>query len=432
MRSDGRADSPARVLVAQIGARRHYLVPRSLEESGLLERLVTDACANVMPWRWFDSPLAARLAPKSMRRLIGRRADGISASKIRGFPIFALSAAWDRSSHEVATSRWARRNAEFGRRVAEAGFGNANTVYAFNGAALEIFQAARSRGLRTILDQTAAPWRWNRNMLCKERRRWPGWENEPEDIDASGVLCRREEQEWELAERIVCGSEFTADVLGAAGGPREKCVIINAPTETRDISVSVPQRSETENRKVRILFVGTLQLRKGVQYLADALRQLPPRSMEARLVGPNRLSEKATRSLARDFELVGSVLRSEVTAHYEWADIFVLPTLSEGSANVCREAMAAGLPVITTPNSGSTVKHETHGLIVPAADPIALASAITRLASDEELRRRLGRASFAQASEQCFEAYAGALADVVVGAQDKTDESVLTAARSRL
>src|SRR5262245_58673483 len=120
--------SPTKVLVAQIDARRHYLVPRALEKSGLLELFVTDACVNLAPWRWFDKALATRLAPKSVRRLIGRRIDGIPEKKIRAFPLFALSAALDRGFGEAATIRWARRNAAFARRVAGAGFGNANTI----------------------------------------------------------------------------------------------------------------------------------------------------------------------------------------------------------------------------------------------------------------------------------------------------------------
>ncbi len=413
----GRAGAGARVLVAQIGARRHYLVPRSFEKSGLLEQLVTDACANIMPWRWFDSPLAARLAPKSMRRFIGRRADGITASKIRGLPILALSAAWDRSSHEAATSRWARRNAEFGRRVAEAGFGNANTVYAFNAAALEIFQAARSQGLKTVLDQTAAPWRWNRNMLIEEQQRWPQWEDQPAEIDHSGVLQEREEQEWQLADAIVCGSNFAAGALGDIGGPKEKCSVVPYPIDLSGASGQSAPKLCRDGRKLRVLFVGTLQLRKGVQYLAEALRQLSSKSFEARFVGPNLLSNQVTRELARNFELTGAAPRSELAAHYHWADVLVLPTLSEGSANVCGEAMAAGLPVITTPNAGSTVMHETQGLIVPAGNSPALAAAIERLASDEDLRRQLGRAALVCASERSFEAYAAALADIVAGAK---------------
>ena len=166
---------------------------------------------------------------------------------------------------------------------------------------------------------------------------------------------------------------------------------------------------------MRVLFVGTLQLRKGVQYLTEALRQLPSKFFEARFVGPNLLSDYVTRELSRDFELVGAVPRSEMSAHYQWADVFVLPTLSEGSANVCAEALAAGLPVITTPNAGSTVEHEMNGLIVPARDSSALASAIEGLVNDEGLRQALGRAVSGSASFESFEDYTEALSNIVGG-----------------
>ena len=78
--------------------------------------------------------------------------------------------------------------------------------------------------------------------------------------------------------------------------------------------------------------------------------------------------------------------------HYGWADALVLPTLSEGSANVCHEARAAGLPVITTPNAGSPIRHGVDGLIVPIRDPQAIADAIVEL-MDEETRSALSGAA---------------------------------------
>jgi glycosyltransferase involved in cell wall biosynthesis len=139
---------------------------------------------------------------------------------------------------------------------------------------------------------------------------------------------------------------------------------------------------------VKILFVGTLQLRKGIQYLLEAKRLLRTDSITIRLVGPSQLSEMALRQLRREVEVVGPVPRSELASHYDWADIFVLPTLSEGAANVCHEAMAAGLPVITTPNAGSIVRDGLDGHIVPIRNAAALCEAIEDLTSNVACRGR--------------------------------------------
>jgi glycosyltransferase involved in cell wall biosynthesis len=234
------------------------------------------------------------------------------------------------------------------------GFGSADTVYAFNGAALEIFAEAKKRGLRTILDQTAAPWCWNSAMLREERAKWPGWEAKPSEIDDSGTLTQREEAEWGLADAIVVGSEFARRAMLEMGAPAERTAVVPYPVpEGFAVGPREPRPERfTHERKLRVLFVGTLQLRKGIQYLYEAARELREEPVEFRVVGPSALSRQAMKELHRYVTVVGALPRDEVSREYQRADLFVLPTLSEGSANVCHEALSVGLPVVTTPNAG--------------------------------------------------------------------------------
>jgi glycosyltransferase involved in cell wall biosynthesis len=345
---------------------------------------------------------------------------GIPPHKIRQFPGYALAGLWGPHKGEARTDYWARRNAAFGRRVARAGFGSADVVYAYNGAALEIFEAARRQGLRTILDQTAAPWRWNRQLLRDERQRWPDWEDLPAEIDASGRLSEREEAEWQLADQILCGSEFAAAAVGETGGPVERCSVLPYPAGAVPHELArKAHRAGRSRGPLRVLFVGSLQLRKGVQYLLAAKRRLVGRAVAIRLVGPSQLSQGALRDLAQELEVIGGVPRSAVAAHFAWADVFVLPTLSEGAASVCYEAMAAGLPVITTPNAGSAVRDGREGLIVPIRDAAALAEAIELLSADEELRLKLGANAAAAAAGTSLAIYSTLLAAAIRGSRDE-------------
>jgi glycosyltransferase involved in cell wall biosynthesis len=86
--------------------------------------------------------------------------------------------------------------------------------------------------------------------------------------------------------------------------------------------------------------------------------------------------------LSKHVELTGQVPRSEIAAHFAWADVFVLPSLIEGSATVVYEALSAGLPVICTPNTGSVVRDGHNGYIVPIRDADAMCTALSRLADD--------------------------------------------------
>lgn len=381
-----------RLLIAQLGARRNYAVPRALYRAGVLDTLVTDACADVPPWRWLGKLVPECRRGDRLRRLLGRSVPQVPPNCIAGLPLIALQGLQKPRRGERRTDYWARRNAAFCRAVLRRGFGNADTVYAFNGCALEVFRQAKQLGLRTILDQTAAPWRWNARLLREEIARWPGWEDRPVELDESGVLSDREDTEWELADVVVCGSHFCRSTLLESGLAAEKCHLLPPPV-TAPRAISPALESGPQPGSVRVLFAGTLQLRKGLPYLYEAARRLRGKSIEFRLVGPSMLSDEANSRLAEYCDLRGAVPRSVMAEHYRWADILVLPTLSEGSANVCHEAMAAGLSVITTPAAGSMVRDRSNGLIVPVRDAGALAEAIGWMAGEPETRRRLGRAA---------------------------------------
>jgi glycosyltransferase involved in cell wall biosynthesis len=402
--------------VAQIGARRHYAVARALNRAGLLEQLVTDLSAEHVVSRALEAAVPRRLRPASLEALVGRRVEGVPASRIASLPLVALSPTQRRRRKEAQTDYWARQGRAFCEAVVRRGLGTAGAVYAFNGAALEIFEAAKARGLKTVLDQTAAPWRWNSRLLAEEVVRWPGWEEEPAGIDVSGALTRREEREWQLADRIVCGSRFVAERLVEAGVPRERCVIAaysggGAPGQRSR------RRAARLRHGLRVLFAGTLELRKGVPYLLEAARLLRGEPVHIRLVGPSRLGMGAMARLAAETEIVGPVARAGMQQHYDWADVLLLPTLSEGSANVVHEALAAGLPVITTAHAGDLVAHERTGLIVPVRDAHAIADAVRRLLADRGLLSRLSaRASALSAADQ-LDAYGRGLASCLAGAE---------------
>lgn len=401
------------MLVAQIGARRHYAVPRALYHGGMLEVFVTDACGDLAPWKWLGQLSPSSAQPASLKRLLNRRLRDIPAERVVGLPWFVLGVG--KLGRRWRTDWWTDRNEDFCKRVVRHGFGEAGTVYAFNGAALEIFEAVRARELGTVLDQTAAPWRWNRSMLQAEVRDWPGWEDEPAELDVSGRLLEREEAEWRLADAIVCGSEFCRDALLEAGVDARKCHVI--PTTFLGSVFAADDETMPNNQhrgELRVLFAGTLQLRKGIQYLYEAAKQLGGEPVRIRAVGPSMLSEAANARLAEHIELKGAIPRADMEEHYRWADVLVLPTLSEGSANVCHEAMAAGVPVITTREAGSIVRDGVEGMIIPSRDSEALADAIRSMVWDREMVQRQGRMASARVRRaRCAAKYAEQLCSLV-------------------
>jgi hypothetical protein len=158
-----------RCAVTQIGARRHYAIPRAFAAAGRLERFFTDFYAGAWPWRWLDrwTPELARRGP--WRRLSERRAAGIDPSCVR----CCRSLAWRRllrAGRNVSPAEqyrfWVGQNQAFGEWVGRQSWGRAEMVYALNGAAVEIFREAKRRGVRRVLDQTLAPLSYVERVLA--------------------------------------------------------------------------------------------------------------------------------------------------------------------------------------------------------------------------------------------------------------------------
>jgi glycosyltransferase involved in cell wall biosynthesis len=397
-----------RISVVQLGARMHYAVPRVLEQAGMLELFFTDLSAQV-----FYLNRVARLLRRVFRfskveRLLQRQVQGVPRAKIINFPLLALKYDW--ALKQAATDgdldeAHLHAGDAIGRAAGRRGLGRAAAVYAFNSAASALFAIARSLGMRTILEQTIAPRIIEREMLRQERGAWPGWERSQSERDerVAQAVCRREAEEWAAADVILCGSEFVQRGIELAGGPVEKCRIV--PYGVDGIGPPMVRWQSKAQSRFRVLFVGSVGLRKGVQYLLEAAERLRSTSIEFRVVGPLHVGAIAATRLQRTVSLVGPRPRGAIPQEYAQADVVVLPTLLEGSATVCYEAMAAGRPVITTPNAGSVVRNGVDGYIVPARDAEMLASCIAKLATEPDRARQMGISASQRAAEYTVARY---------------------------
>jgi glycosyltransferase involved in cell wall biosynthesis len=144
-----------------------------------------------------------------------------------------------------------------------------------------------------------------------------------------------------------------------------------------------------------VLYVGFSTPRKGVEHLAQAMRAIP--STQLLMVGKweagyqQRFMAALGESHSRT-TLAGYVPESEMLWYYAAADVLVLPTLLEGVGLPSIEAMAAGLPVVTTTGGAAGEIVGPGGIAVTPADSVALAAAIDRVLGDSDLARQLGDA----------------------------------------
>jgi glycosyltransferase involved in cell wall biosynthesis len=258
-----------------------------------------------------------------------------------------------------------------------------DAFFGFNSNCLETLELLKERKILTVVDQVD-PGLVEENIVLEEAERWPGWEGIPGRM--SQAYWDRVKAEWAAASLVLVNSEWSLEALVQQGVPREKIIVVPLAI---DLAQNHTLKPVEPAGNLKVLWLGSVILRKGIQYLVEAARKLEKLNVEFLLAGPLGISEQAVRSFPGNIKVLGRITRDQLTHYYRQAHLFVLPTLSDGFAITQLEAMAHGLPVITTPNCGRVVTEGVDGFIVPARDSQALADAIARLDADRPLLRAM-------------------------------------------
>lgn len=390
-------------VVGQLGARMHYGVPRALYAAGMLERLATDIYRSSVA-EWLHAALPARARPDLLKRLVGRHAPDLPARRVTAF--IGLGLAYKArllcagsDAERDATHLWMGQ--QFGAKVVRQGFGSASGVYAYNTAALEVLTEARRQGLQAVLEQTIAPRKVEDEILAEERKAFPTWTTDTAGFSSSSpAVIARERAEWAAAHIIMCGSEFVRDGIAACGGPAERCIVVPYGVGAE---FSMPVRSRHEG-PLRVLVAGRVGLRKGSAQVAAAAKRLGARVC-VRMVGPLDIPSAVVARLTEVATMTGPVPRADMLRHLAWADVFLLPSLCEGSATAVYEALTASLPVVCTANTGSVVRDGIDGIIVPPRDVDAIVVALDFLARQHDRREEMAANAACRAREYTFANY---------------------------
>lgn len=417
-------------ICAQIGAREHYAIPRVLYRAGKLERLYTDFWASAH-WR-----LIGKLTGKGS--LATRCHADLNGAPVTGFNFHALKASRKRFTNPYdgffqigrqfgelvvkdlekksrdenqATGKWRGRLPKVARRAplqpggcgVKQGMMSLDSGFVFFGydtGFLEPAQWIKARGGKAIVCQMD-PARYEVDLVKEEEKRWPEWARRSAEVPEA--YFRRREEEWAVADLVMVNSEWTKAALIRQGVSDDKIVVVPLAYDVGDSGINSGFRSHvssfTQKQPLRVLFLGQVILRKGIQYLIEAAKLLKNEAIHFDIVGSIGISEEAVAATPPNMTFHGPVSRDRTDEFYSSADLFVLPTLSDGFALTQLEAMAHGLPVIVTPNCGEVVTDQVDGLIVPASDPNALAEAFQLLIQDPKKLLSMSEATKAKVKQ---------------------------------
>ena len=395
-----------KVVVAHKGAREHFLAARALHRRGCLATLVTDWYSPLPP-HWASR--AKRLGP-GVARALGAGATDLPRAKILAFNSFGLASRWELSRAEkkgCLIEAMARNDQDFARRVAQARLPGHDVFLGYSYAALEALQAERERGMLTLVDQID-PGRMEWDIIQEEAARWPQYAG-PMEVAPVGYY-ERAVAEWKVAQLILVNSAWSRSALVKQGADPARIAVIPLAYEAAPSTATPPERRDGT---LSVLWLGSVILRKGIAYLMEAAKQLAGEPVRFVVAGPSELRPEVMAQAPSSIQWLGQVPRSEVARLYQSADVFVLPTLSDGFAITQVEALAYGRPVVTTPNCGDVVEDGRTGFIVPARDATALADALRRFVRDPRLAGAMRPACLETAARFSIDAFADRLTSII-------------------
>ena len=271
-------------------------------------------------------------------------------------------------------------------------------LLSYSYTALGPFRYAKSRGWKTLLVQID-PGPEEEAIVAEEAARVPelagGWQS------ASPEYWGSWREECKLADRIVVNSEWSREGLIRGGVPNSKLSIIPLAFEAPQITGreselggerSYPKRFTAE-RPMRVLFLGQINLRKGIARLLAAARILRDEPVEFWLVGPMQIANASAIEDAGRVKWFGPATREQAAQYYRNADVFILPTLSDGFAITQLEAQAYGLPVIVSKFCGTVVESGVDGIILEEPTAACIAAAVRDCIADPDRLQKLAAAS---------------------------------------
>ena len=338
---------------------------------------------------------------------------GRAASRVcAGVPREALHT---RAFHEMAAHLRVRmggppeqvfhqRNARFQATVPDHAVQASDAVIGFDTSSWLLADRCRRLDRRFLLDRSIGHPDGLHRALHAITPRYPEWVRSSTVRPAA--VCAAEAQEHALAHRIVVGGSFARETLLHAGVPADR-IRVNPYGVDWDKSAPPEAGPAGLGRPFRFLFAGTVGARKGVPVLLEAWRAAALPDAELWIAGG---IEPRLRSLIPPqpgLRLLGRVPRGRMTALYAQADVFVLPSLFEGFGLVLLEALAAGLPVITTPHTGGAdfLPHDQLGQLVEAGSVEALVEALRHWAAHPPARALVRAAAMSLAERYSWRAY---------------------------
>ena len=286
-------------------------------------------------------------------------------------------------------------------------------IHTWPDAALETLRTARRLGIPTVLERPNAHTRYAYEAVNRESQRLGIILPASNEYAFKPEVLEKEEKEYNLADHLLCPSDFVVQTFVDQGFAREKLMRHQYGYDERKYYAD-SSRPQDRNRGLTMLFAGDCAVRKGVHLALEAWLNSPAHRDGKFLIAGKFLpayAEKLAPMLAHpSVQVLG--FRNDVPELMRKSDLFVLPSIEEGSALVTSDARGSGCVLLVSEAAGAICKHMENALVHPVGDVKTLTEHIKLLYEDRSLLNRLRASSVSTIQEITWMAAGRRLLDV--------------------
>jgi glycosyltransferase involved in cell wall biosynthesis len=380
----------------------------------------------------FDGGKLSRFVPAAAGAELARRTFPIPSSKVRTHAARELVRLLSGKLHIDAftehESGWASTDRviqdldrfvahQLNERLFKGTAQSVSAVYSYEDGCAFHFEVAKNAGRKCFYELPIAYFETSRRLLTEESDRLPDWERTLGGTRDSEAKLQRKQREIELADAVICPSEFVLDSIPSNIRNAKPCVVapFGTPTVPKEV-LSVRSRGQRDH--LRVLFAGGMSQRKGLADVFSALRLLNRPDVELVVMGTPLAEMDFYRRQAPPFTYEPPRHHEDVLKLMSSCDVFVLPSIVEGRALVMQEAMSCGLPLIVTPNTGGSdlVEEGKTGFLVPIRSPQEIAEKLSWFAEHRPELAEMRHLAREKALQFTWDNYCNAIFGVLFGA----------------
>ncbi|MGH7996959.1 MAG: glycosyltransferase family 4 protein, partial [Opitutaceae bacterium] len=300
---------------------------------------------------------------------------------------------WYAAMHDWLTARWLVRQSDV-----------VDIVHAWPVGSLRTLETASRLGIPALLERCNAHTRFAYEVVAKESARIGVRLPRHFEHAFDSRILKKEEAEYQAAFRLLCPSEFVVQTFREQGFPADRLKRhIYGVDDKMYYPASVPR---PPNPGLTVLFVGLCAVRKGLHFALEAWHRSPASRSGRFLIAGTFLPtyrQKLERLLAHpSIEILGQ--RSDVPDLLRSSDVLILPSIEEGLALVCTEAMASGVVPVVSTVCTDLCRNGENSLVHEVGDVETLAGHLTALHEDRSLLTRLRSAGLALVPEITWDA----------------------------